>query len=87
MDDSKVEDNVERRAYNTHSEAIYHFHFLQISGDSKLFSLGDNKYEQNLIRETLLRYLVSFFQFKKREKRPWKSDTFSNVVGLSLQLY
>ena len=31
--------------------------------------------------------LVPFAQFKKREKHPWRSVTFSNVVGFSLQLY
>ena len=25
--------------------------------------------------------LVSFVQYKKREKHPWKSFTFSNVAG------
>ena len=37
-----------------------------------------------------LRDLVSFAQFKKREKHPWRSVTFSKVVKLqakSLQLY
>ena len=29
-----------------------------------------------------LRDLVPFVQFKKREKHPWKRDTFSNVEGL-----
>ena len=31
--------------------------------------------------------LVPFVQFKKREKHPWRSVTFSKVAGLSLQLY
>ena len=34
-----------------------------------------------------LRDLVPFVQFKKREKRPWRSVTFSKVAGFSLQLY
>ena len=29
--------------------------------------------------------LVPFVQFKKREKRPWKSVTFSKAAGFSLQ--
>ena len=29
--------------------------------------------------------LVPFLQFKKREKHPWKSVTFSEVAGFSLQ--
>ena len=29
----------------------------------------------------VLRDLVPFIQFKKREKHPWKSATFSDVVG------
>ena len=29
-----------------------------------------------------LRDFVPFAQFKKREKRPWKSVAFSKVVGL-----
>ena len=28
-----------------------------------------------------LRDLVAFVQFKKREKRPWRSVTFSKVAG------
>ena len=28
--------------------------------------------------------LVSFVQFKKREKHPWKSVNFSKVAGFSL---
>ena len=31
-----------------------------------------------------LRDLVPFVQFKKREKHPWRSVTFSKVVGFSL---
>ena len=34
-----------------------------------------------------LRDLVPFIQYKKREKYPWKSDTFSKVAGFSLQTY
>ena len=34
-----------------------------------------------------LRDLVSFAQFKKREKFPWMSVTFSKVAGFSLQQY
>ena len=30
--------------------------------------------------------LAPFPRFKKRKKRPWKSDTFNNVVGFSLTL-
>ena len=29
----------------------------------------------------VLGYLVPFIQFKKREKHPWKSVTFSKVAG------
>ena len=29
----------------------------------------------------------SFVQFKKREKRPWRSVTFSKVASENLQLY
>ena len=32
-----------------------------------------------------LRDLVPFVQFKKREKHPWRSVTFSKVAGFSLQ--
>ena len=35
----------------------------------------------------VLRDLVPFVQFKKREKHPWKSVTFSKVAEFSLQLY
>ena len=30
--------------------------------------------------------LAPFPRFKKRKKRPWKSDTFNNAVGFSLTL-
>ena len=33
-----------------------------------------------------LRDLVPFAQFKKREKNPWRSVTFSKAAGVSLQL-
>ena len=35
----------------------------------------------NLIKWDALRDLVSFVQFKKREKHPWRSVTFSKVAG------
>ena len=35
----------------------------------------------------VLRHLVPFVQFKKREKYPWRCVTFDKVAGLSLQLY
>ena len=35
----------------------------------------------------VLRDLVSFVQFKKREKQPWRSVTLSKVADYSLQLY
>ena len=34
-----------------------------------------------------LRDLVPFVQFKKREKHPWRSVTFSKVPGFDPQLY
>ena len=34
-----------------------------------------------------LRDLVPFVQFKRREKHPWTSVTFSNAAGFSLQVY
>ena len=34
-----------------------------------------------------LRNLVSFVQFKKREKHSWRSITFSKIAGFILQLY
>ena len=34
-----------------------------------------------------LRALVSFGQFKKREKHPWRSVTFSEDAGFSLKRY
>ena len=33
------------------------------------------------------RYLASYDQFKKGEKYPWRSVTFSKVVSFSLQLH
>ena len=38
-------------------------------------------------QQDVLRDLVPFVQFKKLEKHPWKSVTFSKVTGFSLQLY
>ena len=40
-------------------------------------------YDLNLftIKCDTLRDLVPFVQFKKREKHPWRSVTFSNVAG------
>ena len=35
----------------------------------------------------VLRDLVPFVQFKKREKHPWSSVNFSKVAGFNLQLY
>ena len=35
----------------------------------------------------VLRDLVPFVQFKKHEKQPWRSVTFSAVAGSSLKLY
>ena len=34
-----------------------------------------------------LRDLVSLIQYKKREKYPWRSDTFNKIAEFSLQLY
>ena len=35
----------------------------------------------NQMRSDALRNLVPFAQFKKREKEPWRSVTFSKAVG------
>ena len=35
----------------------------------------------------VLRDLVLFLQFKKREIHPWRSVNFSKVAGLSLQIH
>ena len=35
----------------------------------------------------VLRDLVPFVQFQKREKHPWRSVNFSKVADFSLQLY
>ena len=48
---------------------------------SKLF----NKYFFH--KRDALHDLVLFVQFKKREKHPWRSVTFSKIVDLSLQFY
>ena len=37
--------------------------------------------------EDALRNLVSFVQFKKREKHSWWSVTFNKVAGLKLTLF
>ena len=45
-----------------------------------------NRVSLKLFRENIcdvLRDVVPFVQFKKREKHPWKSVTFSKVVGLA----
>ena len=46
--------------------------------------LGKHIYESLLIpvlQCDVLRDLVPFVRFKKREKRPWESVTFSKVAG------
>ena len=35
----------------------------------------------------VLRDLVPFVQFKKREKRPWRNVTLSKVAGFNMQIY
>ena len=40
------------------------------------------QYYKNIICDAL-RDLVTFVQFKKREKHPWRSVTFSKVPGFS----
>ena len=36
------------------------------------------------MRDTL-RDFISFLQFKKREKHPWRSVTFSKIAGFSVK--
>ena len=45
----------------------------------KMFSLFDRLQPSNIC--DVLRDLVPFVQFKKREKHPWRSVTFSKVAG------
>ena len=37
--------------------------------------------EKRIDKISVLRNLVTFVQFKKREKHPWRSATFSRVAG------
>ena len=37
--------------------------------------------QQKMVICDALRDLVPFVQFEKRERHPWRSDTFSGVVG------
>ena len=39
------------------------------------------KYSYKLDKYDILSDLVPFVQFKKREKHPWRSVTFSKVAG------
>ena len=41
-------------------------------------------YDFLLFKYNALRDLVSFAQFKKREKHPWRSATFSQVEGMGV---
>ena len=47
---------------------------------NKIFSLLQ-LYDFKIFICDALRDLVSFVQFKKREKHPWRSDTLSKVAG------
>ena len=55
---------------------------FQISNKSELqhYNVG-SKYTCDALRD-----LISFVQFKKRKKHPWRIVTFSRNAGLSLQL-
>ena len=60
--------------------------------ESSLFhstnSDGKKEFRKNLFLICdALRDLVTFVQFKNREKHPWRSVKFSKVSGVSLQLY
>ena len=44
-------------------------------------------YEQPVVTCDAFRDLLPFVQFKKREKHPWRSVTFSKFAGFSLLLY
>ena len=50
-----------------------------------IFSFGEKYLESN--NWDALHDLVPFAQFKKIENHPWRSVTFSNVAGWSLQRY
>ena len=61
-----------------------------VPADLKLLTASNCKacFVQNEIQICdVLRDLIPFVQFKKREKHPWKSVNFSKVAGFSLQLY
>ena len=47
------------------------------------FSRGNYRKKSVVICDDALRDLVPFVQFKKREKHPWRSVTFSKVADLS----
>ena len=53
----------------------------------KLYSLECSMTMINLGIWEVLRDLVPFVQFKKRQKHQWSSGTFSKVADFSLQLY
>ena len=74
-----------------------HNHLQKLLQSYKIFS-GSSLMDDNLDPTLLLKSqpvkicgtlgdLVSFVQFKKCEKHPWRSVTFSKVAWFSLQLY
>ena len=50
----------------------------------KLFTIYFFPNKCSLFKRDALRNLVPFVQFKKREKHPWMSVTFSKLLAISL---
>ena len=61
------------------------FNYLQYLGTTKLSPKRTQKPRPD--GSDVLHDLLPFVQFKKHEKHPWKSVTFSKVTGFSLQFY
>ena len=58
-------------------------HYVVLSSSSLAFIsfLSGLILSQQLFKRDVLRALVPFMQFKKHEKHPWRSVSFSNVAG------
>ena len=82
---------------NRFVQILQNFHFADDTQDDKtdrafkIITLIDHfnrkKFCRTIMNKALtsicdvLRDLVPFVQFKKREKHPWRNDTFSKVAG------
>ena len=72
--------------YRKHELELSFLYFVFLLARSLLRGgLLNNNFK--IMCDASLRDLVAFVQFKKCEKHPWRSDTYSKTAGQSLQLY